>query len=123
MAKTDSPGRSTEDGESHVSTGAAHTYVHTELSPTKVDKLKATRFAPVANDDALEEFTEVNEKVLHLWLRRARRKLRNGVTVIKVTNTGKLVRRQFYIGAKPEVSEGVNDVSGGLPQSLCYTYI
>ncbi|EZG89039.1 hypothetical protein GNI_003320 [Gregarina niphandrodes] len=47
----------------------------------------------------------VNDEVLQLWLRRCRRKYLQGVTVIKVCSNGKLVKRQLYIGAKPEYLE------------------
>eukprot|EP01056_Protomagalhaensia_sp_Gyna25_P003021 Protomagalhaensia_sp_Gyna_25__3020@NODE_2787_length_889_cov_882_983529_g406_i2_p1_GENE_NODE_2787_length_889_cov_882_983529_g406_i2NODE_2787_length_889_cov_882_983529_g406_i2_p1_ORF_typecomplete_len219_score26_92_NODE_2787_length_889_cov_882_983529_g406_i278659 len=85
-----------------------------ELSPNTLPKLKTARFAvPVATTNKKDsepeteayEFTVVDRTVLSLWLRRAQRKFRNGVTVIKVTSTGKLVKRQFYIGAKPEYIE------------------
>lgn len=51
----------------------------------------------------VDENAPVDNEVMTLWLRRARRKFRNGVTVIKITPSGKLVRRQLFIGAKPEV--------------------
>lgn len=48
---------------------------------------------------------EVTGEVLNLWMRRARRKFLRGVTVIKITPTGKLVKRGLFIGAKPEYLE------------------
>eukprot|EP01055_Gregarina_sp_Pseudo9_P002554 Gregarina_sp_Pseudo_9__2553@NODE_2821_length_859_cov_139_902439_g2492_i1_p1_GENE_NODE_2821_length_859_cov_139_902439_g2492_i1NODE_2821_length_859_cov_139_902439_g2492_i1_p1_ORF_typecomplete_len158_score41_05SRPalpha_N/PF04086_13/0_13_NODE_2821_length_859_cov_139_902439_g2492_i175548 len=42
---------------------------------------------------------------LYLWLRRCSRKFNRGVTVIKVLPNGKIVRRQLFIGAKPEYIE------------------
>eukprot|EP01055_Gregarina_sp_Pseudo9_P002433 Gregarina_sp_Pseudo_9__2432@NODE_2722_length_897_cov_119_513986_g2492_i0_p1_GENE_NODE_2722_length_897_cov_119_513986_g2492_i0NODE_2722_length_897_cov_119_513986_g2492_i0_p1_ORF_typecomplete_len144_score31_24SRPalpha_N/PF04086_13/0_11_NODE_2722_length_897_cov_119_513986_g2492_i0392823 len=44
---------------------------------------------------------------LYLWLRRCSRKFNRGVTVIKVLPNGKIVRRQLFIGAKPEVSGAI----------------
>eukprot|EP01054_Gregarina_sp_Poly1_P001039 Gregarina_sp_Poly_1__1038@NODE_1254_length_4617_cov_189_936703_g101_i1_p3_GENE_NODE_1254_length_4617_cov_189_936703_g101_i1NODE_1254_length_4617_cov_189_936703_g101_i1_p3_ORF_typecomplete_len153_score13_34_NODE_1254_length_4617_cov_189_936703_g101_i1177635 len=86
----DTPGNSTGD----------------ELSPSVLSKKsKTTRFAPTSPETPLPDFTHVDNTVLNLWLRRTHRKFRNGVTVIKVTSTGKLVRRQFFIGAKPEYIE------------------
>eukprot|EP01055_Gregarina_sp_Pseudo9_P001952 Gregarina_sp_Pseudo_9__1951@NODE_2343_length_1032_cov_159_238671_g2158_i0_p1_GENE_NODE_2343_length_1032_cov_159_238671_g2158_i0NODE_2343_length_1032_cov_159_238671_g2158_i0_p1_ORF_typecomplete_len199_score45_09_NODE_2343_length_1032_cov_159_238671_g2158_i0341937 len=79
-----------------------------ELSPSQLSKAKVARFAPSPPPEdqaALPDFTVVDNTVLNLWLRRAQRKFRNGVAVIKVTNTGKLVRRHFFIGAKPEYIE------------------
>lgn len=102
--RDDSPGRHSTDDE---------------LSPSQLNK-KAIRFAPPPQSPPtttttspnttegaanLPDYTVVDNTVLNLWLRRAQRKFRNGVTVIKVTSTGKLVRRQFFIGAKPEYIE------------------
>ncbi|KAH0475169.1 MAG: hypothetical protein KVP17_003826 [Porospora cf. gigantea B] len=48
---------------------------------------------------------EVTAEKLRLWLRRCKRKYRNGVFVIKVGQTGKLLQRTVFIGLKPEYFE------------------
>lgn len=42
---------------------------------------------------------------LRHWLRRAKRKFRNGIYVIKVGHTGKLLKRTVFIGLKPQYLE------------------
>lgn len=47
----------------------------------------------------------ITPAVLRGWLRRAKRKFRNGVIVLKVTSMGKLARRSVFVGAREEYFE------------------
>eukprot|EP01054_Gregarina_sp_Poly1_P004523 Gregarina_sp_Poly_1__4522@NODE_2429_length_2147_cov_248_568269_g1543_i0_p1_GENE_NODE_2429_length_2147_cov_248_568269_g1543_i0NODE_2429_length_2147_cov_248_568269_g1543_i0_p1_ORF_typecomplete_len216_score30_74_NODE_2429_length_2147_cov_248_568269_g1543_i013181965 len=56
----------------------------------------------MSSADLAESITAAS---LYLWLRRCSRKFTSGITVIKVLPNGKIVRRQLFIGAKPEYIE------------------
>eukprot|EP01057_Protomagalhaensia_wolfi_P004567 Protomagalhaensia_wolfi_Nauph_80__4566@NODE_46_length_4258_cov_300_005452_g37_i0_p6_GENE_NODE_46_length_4258_cov_300_005452_g37_i0NODE_46_length_4258_cov_300_005452_g37_i0_p6_ORF_typecomplete_len107_score23_78_NODE_46_length_4258_cov_300_005452_g37_i025572877 len=57
----------------------------------------------LATEPTIEAGTNITPTTLYLWLRRANRKFTSGLTVIKVLPSGKIARRQLFIGAKAEV--------------------
>eukprot|EP01057_Protomagalhaensia_wolfi_P005634 Protomagalhaensia_wolfi_Nauph_80__5633@NODE_64_length_4083_cov_335_176558_g37_i1_p3_GENE_NODE_64_length_4083_cov_335_176558_g37_i1NODE_64_length_4083_cov_335_176558_g37_i1_p3_ORF_typecomplete_len176_score27_55_NODE_64_length_4083_cov_335_176558_g37_i122142741 len=59
----------------------------------------------LATEPTIEAGTNITPTTLYLWLRRANRKFTSGLTVIKVLPSGKIARRQLFIGAKAEYLE------------------
>lgn len=60
---------------------------------------------PVRGEEDDETTIRITPDVLRGWLRRARRKYREGVFVLKMSSQGKLVRRTIFVDAKPEYFE------------------
>lgn len=75
-----------------------------DIAPPKSDVVAIPVEEKTAGPPEIGE-REITPVILRGWLQRARQKCKEGLTVLRVTSAGKLVRRTVYVDAKPEYFE------------------